>query len=166
MQIDNNVLIVNTGGTFNKIYDPIKGELLVDKNSKALDELASKWLYEFNIINILGKDSLELDNQDREMILNTINKSSYKKIIVVHGTDTMHLTAEYLENAKIDKKIILTGTMVPFSIDPVEASANLASSFGYLENLNKNGLYIVINGLFGKHSNIIKDRKNGKFIIR
>ena len=164
--IDNNLLIVNTGGTFNKIYDPIKGELLVDKNSKALDELASKWLCKFEIINILGKDSLDLNQQDREVILNTIKKSSYNKIVIVHGTDTMHLTAEFLNRAKLEKKVVLTGAMLPYSIDPVEATANLASSFGYLQNLNKNGLFIVMNGVFGVYSSIIKDRKNGKFIIK
>jgi len=166
MQIDNKILIVNTGGTFNKIYDPIKGELFVDKNSKALDELASKWLCKFEIINILGKDSLDLNQQDREVILNTINKYLYNKIIIIHGTDTMHLTAEFLDSTKLEKKIILTGAMVPYSINPVEATANLASSFGYLQNLTQNGIFIVMNSLFGEYSNIIKDRKNGKFIIR
>jgi L-asparaginase len=166
MQIDNNVLIVNTGGTFNKIYDPIKGKLLVDNSSKSLNELASKWLCKFEVVNILGKDSLELNNDDREIILNTINKSSYNKIIVVHGTDTMDLTAKYLNSKKLEKKVVLTGAMVPYFIDPVEASANLASSLGYLQNLNHNGIFIVLNGVFGEHFNIIKDRKNGRFIIR
>jgi L-asparaginase len=55
--------------------------------------------------------------------------------------------------------------MVPYSINPVEATANLASAFGCLQTLNNNGVYIVMNGLFGSYKKIEKDRKKGKFIV-
>ena len=47
------ILIINTGGTFNKTYNPLNGTLLVDKTSKSLENIASKWLCEFEIINII-----------------------------------------------------------------------------------------------------------------
>lgn len=161
----NKILLISTGGTFNKIYNPLKGALPVDNSSRALTEIASKWLCEFEIMNIIGKDSLEMNSQDRLELLATINQSEYENIIVIHGTDTMELTAEYLADGDLEKKIIITGAMVPYSIDPVEATANLASSFGYLQNLNDNGVYIVMNGLFGSYEKIKKDRKKGKFIL-
>jgi L-asparaginase len=77
----------------------------------------------------------------------------------------MTVTAEYLAKAMLDKQLILTGAMVPYSIDPVEATANLSSSFGYLQTLNNNGIYIVMNGIFGSYEKIKKDRKKGKFIL-
>ena len=161
----NKILLISTGGTFNKIYNPLKGALPVDNSSRALTEIASKWLCEFEIMNIIGKDSLEMNSQDRLELLATINQSEYENIIVIHGTDTMEQTAEYLADGDLEKKIIITGAMVPYSIDPVEATANLASSFGYLQNLNDNGVYIVMNGLFGSYEKIKKDRKKGKFIL-
>ena len=159
------ILIISTGGTFNKVYNPINGELYIDKESKALDEIASKWLCKFDIINMIGKDSLYITNQDRLLLLATINHSEYDDIIVIHGTDTIHLTAEYLADADIDKRIVLTGAMVPYAIDPIEASTNLASAFGYLQTLADNGIYITIHGLFASYEKIIKDKKNGKFTL-
>jgi L-asparaginase len=161
----NKILLISTGGTFNKVYDPLKGELIIDETSSALEDIASKWLCEFEIINIIGKDSLEINSQDRLELLATISQSEYENIIVVHGTDTMGLTAEYLADGDLEKKIIITGAMVPYSIDPVEATANLASAFGYLQMLNKSGVYIVMNGLFGSYEKVKKDRKKGKFVM-
>lgn len=159
------ILIISTGGTFNKVYNPLDGELVIDGASKALKEIASKWLCTFAIINIIGKDSLHISNQDRLLLLATINMSKYDDIIVVHGTDTMDITAQYLTNEDLKKRIVLTGAMVPYFIDPVEATANLASAFGYLQSLNKDGIYIVMNGVFGSYNKIQKDRKNAKFIL-
>jgi L-asparaginase len=159
------ILIISTGGTFNKVYNPLNGELVIDEESKALEEIASRWLCKFEIINIIGKDSLNITNQDRLLLLATINQSKYDDIIVIHGTDTIDSTAEYLADADIDKRIILTGAMVPYSIDPVEATANLASAFGYLQTLTDDGVYIAMHGLFGSYTKIIKDKKNGNFIL-
>jgi L-asparaginase len=159
------ILIISTGGTFNKIYNPLNGELIIDEESKALEEIASKWLCKFEIINMIGKDSLHITNQDRLILLATINHSAYDDIIVTHGTDTIDLTAEYLADADVDKRIVLTGAMVPYSIDPIEATANLASAFGYLQTLTDDGVYIAIHGLFGSYDKIIKDKKKGKFTL-
>ncbi len=159
------ILLISTGGTFNKVYQPLNGELLVDNTATALENIASKWLCEFEIINIIGKDSLYINNQDRLLLLATINNSKYDDIIIIHGTDSMNITAEYLADEELEKCIVLTGAMVPYSIDPVEATANLASAFGYLQILTDNGVYIAMHGLFGPYYNIIKDKKNGKFIL-
>ena len=164
MSTDKKILIINTGGTFNKFYDPVKGKLKVDQGEKALKSLTSKWLCDFEIINIIGKDSLEMSSHDRLELLAVISQSAFNDIIVIHGTDSMELTAEYLADADVEKRIILTGAMVPYSIDPVEATANFASAFGYLQCLNDHGIYIVMNGLFGSYEKIKKDRKHGKFV--
>ena len=160
-----NILIISTGGTFNKIYDPVKGELIIDETSKAVEEIASKWLCEFEIINMIGKDSLDMNNQDRLLLLATVNLSKYDDIIVIHGTDTMDITAKYLADVDLDKRIVLTGAMVPYSIEPVEATANLTSAFGYLQTLTDDGVYIAMNGTFGLHNKVKKDRKRGRFIF-
>jgi len=158
------ILIISTGGTFNKIYDPIAGDLIVEKSSKAVKEIASKWLSRFEVLSIIGKDSLAMTNQDRLELLSVVTQTEHNKIIIIHGTDTMHVTAEYLAEVEIEKKIILTGAMIPYSIDPVEATANLTSALGYMQLLEEDGVYTVMNGLFASYDKIVKDKSKGKFV--
>jgi len=157
------ILIISTGGTFNKIYNPKNGNLEIDKNAQALKTIASKWLCEFNILNIIGKDSLEITNHDRLELLSTIHQANYQNIIIVHGTDTMDVTAAYLAEAELEKTILLTGSMVPYSIDPTEATANLASAYGYINALQKEGVFIAMNGVMDSYEKVKKNREEGLF---
>jgi len=159
------ILLISTGGTFNKTYNPKNGELEIDKNSAALQTIASKWFCEFEILNIIGKDSLEITNHDRLELLSTIHQSSYQSIIIIHGTDTMDVTAEYLAEAELEKTIVITGAMVPYSIDATEATANLASAYGYIHALEKNGVFIAMNGIMDNFEKVKKNRKEGKFTL-
>ena len=160
------ILIINTGGTFNKQYHPADGTLEVVQDSSIIDTILKKWLCEFEVLNIIGKDSLDMTTQDRMELLATINMSDYDDFIVIHGTDTMDLTAEYLADAEIEKRIVITGAMVPYSIDPTEATANMASAIGYLQRQDNEGVYIAMNGVFGSYTKVKKDRTKGKFIYR
>lgn len=159
------ILIISTGGTFNKIYDPVKGDFFIDKTSHALEQIASKWLCEFNITNIISKDSLDMTNHDRLELLATISHSEYHHILIIHGTDTMDVTAEYLEDADLEKCIVLTGAMVPYSVDPVEATANLCSAYGYMNAIDKEGIFIAMHGVVGSYEKVKKDRLKGRFSI-
>ncbi len=166
MSVKKQILIINTGGTFNKRYDPLRGALYVDNASIALEELASKWKYKLEIINIIGKDSLDFSSHDRLELLAFISQSEFNDIIIIHGTDTMTFSAEYLADADLEKRIVLTGAMVPYAIDPVEATANFSSAMGYLKCLKENGVYIVMNGIFDSYEKVEKDRKNSKFVSK
>lgn len=166
MSTNKQILVINTGGTFNKRYDPLRGALYVDNASIALEELASKWKYKLEIINIIGKDSLDFSSHDRLELLAFISQSEFNDIIIIHGTDTMTFSAEYLADADLEKRIVLTGAMVPYAIDPVEATANFSSAMGYLKCLKENGVYIVMNGIFDSYEKVEKDRQNSKFISK
>lgn len=157
------IVIISTGGTFNKIYNPKNGELEIDKNSSAISSIAKHWLCRFEIINIIGKDSLDMNQEDRQKLLLLISTLEDRYIIVVHGTDTMDITAKYLSEAKLKKSIIITGAMVPYSINPVEATANLTSAYGYINAIKEDGVYIAMNGVIGSYDKIKKDYKLGKF---
>ncbi len=160
------ILIIDTGGTFNKIYNHIEGILEVDSSTKALLEISQKWQRELEILSIIGKDSLEFTSGDRVLLLGTINLSEHEDIIVIHGTDTMDTTAAYLADAEMEKRVLLTGAMVPYSIDPVEAVANFASAYGYMQSLQEYGIYIAMNGIIAPYNKIIKDRNAGRFIAQ
>ena len=157
------ILIIDTGGTFNKVYNPLTGSLDIEKSGEAIDTIAKNWLVEFEVINIIGKDSLDMIESDREEILQTIKKSTFNSVIIIHGTDTIDKTAKYLAKAKLGKEIILTGAMVPFSINPIEATANLALAYGYIERLDREGVYIALNGSVNRYNRVIKNREKGKF---
>ena len=157
------ILIIDTGGTFNKIYNPLNGDLDIEKSSKASRDIAKEWLVKLEVITIISKDSLEMTQSDREEIFQTIKSSSFSSIIVIHGTDTIDKTANYLAKAKLSKKIILTGAMIPYSINSIEATANFASAYGYILGINRNGVYISMNGIVKNYKRVIKNKEKGYF---
>lgn len=157
-------LLISTGGTFNKYYHPISGELLIDNRASSIEDIAKKSLCSFEYIAIIGKDSLDMDDSDRALLLESIMASKIDDIIVIHGTDTMDKSAEYIDSHNLGKQIIFTGAMVPYSIETVEATANLFLAYGYLQAQNKSGVYIAMNGVVGRYFDIEKERQKGKFI--
>jgi L-asparaginase len=157
------ILVINTGGTFNKVYNPKTGNLDIDKEGRALKELTAYWMNSVEIINIIGKDSLEMTQEDRKEIAKVISKHSHKHVLIIHGTDTMDKTADYLDREKLNKKIVLTGAMVPYSINPVEATANFSSAYGYVLGINQKGVHISMNGRIKNHKRVIKNKEKGYF---
>ncbi len=162
----NKIEIINTGGTFNKIYNPLKGKLEVPKNNFAVDDILTN-LYKTNdkpdVCGIIYKDSLDINSNDRKKLLHKIKGIKSKKIIIIHGTDTMGKSATYLAKHIKNKKIVFVGAMQPYSYEKVEASANLALAIGFLSSKVNNGIYISMNGLVSTFDKIVKNYKLGKF---
>lgn len=158
------ILIINTGGTFNKRYNPLAGALEVPSDSIALEKIL-KYFYNlsYELKNIIHKDSLDMLESDRKILVELIKNAPQQKILIVHGTDTMDETAKFLEKHICDKCILLTGAMVPLSIDSVEANANFSMALGFLLNKVSNGVYIAMHGLIQSHESIFKNRKIGVF---
>ena len=158
------ILILNTGGTFNKVYDELTGKLIVPKNNNAIKIILSKSkISDIKIKGMIYKDSLDINNKDKKELKKYIEKSNYDKIIIVHGTDTINKTASYLSKYIKNKRIILTGAMKPFSIEQIEATSNLMSAFGFLLHSNKNNIYICMHGLIKKYNKIKKNKELGIF---
>ena len=161
------ITVLNTGGTFNKRYNPIKGLLEVPSDNIALDKIVkSCFNVEFDIKNIVSKDSLDFTQEDREIILENIKNSASDKIIIIHGTDTVDLTAKFIEDKVKEKKIVFTGAMVPMSIDEVEATMNFSQAIGFLNAPISNGIYLSMHGVVLEHSKLLKDRSVGQFLVK
>jgi len=161
------ITIINTGGTFNKRYNPIKGQLEVPNDNIALDKIISSCHnVEFEIKNIVSKDSLDMDDFDRQVITDAVKESKNENIIIIHGTDTIDLTSAFLQKQISDKKIIFTGAMVPMSIDEVEATMNFSLSLGFLSADISNGIYLAMHGVVIEHSKLKKDKTVGKFLVQ
>ena len=161
-----NITVLNTGGTFNKRYNPIKGQLEVPSDNIALDKIVkSCFNVEFEIKNIVSKNSLHFTQEDRKAILENIKNSTSDKIIIIHGTDTVDLTAKFIDGKVEGKKIVFTGAMVPMSIDEVEATMNFSQAIGFLNAPIENGIYLSMHGVVVEHSKLKKDRNVGQFLI-
>jgi len=157
------ILFISTGGTFNKHYSPETGAIAIDTQASTLKELAEKWRTTFEIVTVIDKDSLEMNDRDRQTLLETVKASDAQEIIVIHGTDTMDLSAEVIAQARLPKRIVLTGAMIPYRVDKVEATANVAMAVGYLQADVDEGVYISMNGVIGKYQKVKKNRKAGYF---
>ncbi|MDD2290831.1 MAG: asparaginase domain-containing protein [Aliarcobacter sp.] len=161
------ITVLNTGGTFNKRYNPILGKLEVPSDNIALDKIIkSCFNIEFDIRNIVSKDSLDFTQEDRETILENIINSKNDKIIIIHGTDTVDLTAKFIEDKIENKKVVFTGAMVPMSIDEVEATMNFSQAIGFLNAPIENGIYLSMHGSVIEHSKLKKDRSVGQFLVK
>lgn len=159
------MLILNSGGTFNKRYNPINGELEVPYDNYAIEKILDTYSPEYNLAGVVYKDSLEIDLSDRKMFANIIMESTDDTFIIVHGTDTMDITAEFLDEVFDDRKIILVGAMNPFDIDTIESSLNLGIAIGFSKAISINGVYICMSGHVEPWSNLQKNRQEGKFEV-
>ena len=159
------MLILNCGGTFNKRYNKISGDLEVPFDNEAIEQILSSVDFEYTLAGVIYKDSLEMDLNDRKMLANIIMESTEDTFIIVHGTDTISITAEFLDEVFEDRKIILTGSMKPFEIDNIEATLNLGMSLGFANSVVDNGVYICMSGFIKPWDELEKNRKSGKFEI-
>jgi len=156
------IKIFATGGTFDKEYNEINGELFFKKTnlSQLLD--LGRCKLDVKIETLMMVDSLEMNNTDREHIVNKCKKENTQKIIVTHGTDTIVDTAKILaENIK-DKTIILTGAMIPIKFGSSDGLFNLGSALSFVQVL-ETGIYITMNGRYFLWDNVRKNKKLGIF---
>jgi len=162
IDIDMKLRIIITGGTFDKHYDELKGTLTF-KNShlpKILEEIRCTIPVVLEVNQLI--DSLDMNNDNRQSILESCKKSHEKHIIITHGTDTMAETARVLGEAKLPKTIILTGAMIPYAIKGSDAIFNLGGSIAVAQHLDT-GVYIIMNGKTFLWNNVHKNRTLGVF---
>ncbi len=161
--MDGKMLILNSGGTFNKRYNPISGELEVPYDNYAIEKILDNYDAQYDLAGVVYKDSLEMDSNDRKMLANIVMESMDHAFIIVHGTDTMDVTAEFLDEVFDDRIIILVGAMNPFEINEVEASLNLGIAIGFSKAVSEYGVYICMNGHIQPWDALVKNKNEGKF---
>ena len=158
--------LFNTGGTFNKRYDPIRGELFVPADDRAVQRALEPLGANLDIVvtGLIYKDSLEMDDADRRILADALYGAQEERIVVVHGTDTMDRSAEAAAKrlGESGKCVVFTGAMVPFTIDGVEATANLTLAIASALTLPP-GVYIAMHGLALPYTRIRKNRQKGHF---
>lgn len=154
-----------TGGTFDKDYDFITGELYFKDThlGKMFDRGRST--LNVDIKTLMMVDSLEMTEADRDIIIHNCKKSKTHKIIITHGTDRMVETATALaqEPEIEDKTIILTGAMIPYAFGTSsDGFFNLGSALAFVQSLPP-GVYVVMNGRYFPWNNVRKNLDTGYF---
>ena len=156
------IKIFITGGTFDKEYNEINGELFF-KNTHLPELLAlGRSSIEVNITTLMMIDSLEMSESDRDMIAENCIKTNENRILITHGTDTMVDTARVLAEKVKDKTIVLTGALIPIKFGSSDGLFNLGSALSVAQILPV-GVYIAMNVRYFNWDNCRKNKKTGKF---
>lgn len=138
------LLIVTTGGTIDKIYFDDKSDYQIGEPQigMILRELGVN--FRFSVIPILRKDSLHITDADRELVRATIAAQPARHVLVTHGTDSMVQTGLVLR-AIADKTIVMTGALSPARFRGSDAEFNIGCAIGAVQTLSA-GVYIAMNG--------------------
>ncbi len=157
------VRLLVTGGTIDKIYDATEGRLGFE-HTKVLEMLRQSRvpLPEGCVQTVLLKDSLEMVDADREAIAAACRASPEEHLVITHGTDTMVMTAAHLAETVSGRTIVLTGAMVPFSVNHSDALFNFGFAFAAARLLPP-GVYVAMNGSVFPWDRVIKNRVAGWF---
>ena len=136
--------IFTTGGTIDKVYFDAKSKFEVGE-PQILEVLREANLsIDYQVTPLMRKDSLELTDQDRELVRKAVEASTTTRIVITHGTDTMTDTARALTEIT-GKTIVLTGAMQPARFRSTDAVFNIASAMMAAQTLAE-GVYITMNG--------------------
>lgn len=167
----NHIHIIKMGGTIefkDPAYQKMNEELMkldpsIDSYLKNL--VKPHFSYETEII--CEKDSREITKEDLNNLWRVIKNSREENILITHGTFTMKDTAKFLEEflieEKLNKKIIITGAMIPivgFSVS--DAAFNLGYSIASFNSI-ESGVYICMNGGIFKSNEVEKNTELFRF---
>jgi L-asparaginase len=138
------LLIVSTGGTIDKVYFDDKSDYQVGEPQigNILRELGV--VFRFTVIPALRKDSLHINDDDRAMLRTLIAAQPHRHVLITHGTDSMVETAKVLADLD-DKTIVLTGALNPARFRGSDAEFNVGCAVGAVQSLAP-GVYIAMNG--------------------
>jgi L-asparaginase len=160
--------IITTGGTIEKTYDEQDGSLLNRGpliRQKILDKLRLPFT-DIDVTPILSKDSLYMDENDRAFLLKSLEEKLAEghPVLVLHGTDTMALSAEYcfdrLKNLNVP--VVFTGAMRPMGFDDSDAQQNVTEALLALRLLAP-GFYISFHNCILPVPKVRKNKEKGHF---
>ena len=157
------IQILITGGTFDKSYNHISGDLFFEKTHIPEMLERSKCRLNVEVKTLMMIDSLEMTKKDIEKIIDECKKTKSSRIVITHGTDTMVNTAKKIAEKIKNKTIVLTGAMIPYAFgSSSDGFFNLGSALSFVQTL-KNGIYIAINGQYFDYDKVEKNKLKGYF---
>ena len=157
------ITFIQTGGTIDKDYPKTTKGWAFEIDEPAVNRILEKLnpSFKFEVFSAFKKDSLQIEENDRDHLFKLIEKIENDKIIITHGTDTMIETAQFLSDIK-NKTIVLTGAMKPERFYNSDASINLGVAVGAI-NVLRHGVFIAMHGIVKSHEEINRNMENGKY---
>jgi len=170
------VTLITTGGTIEKTFNEASGAM--ENRNSIVRRMLSRIRLEgtaVNVIELMSKDSLHMTPDDRRSIAESVRASGGSPdlpmpadgIVILHGTDTLAVTGEYLcrEFPAPRVPIVLTGAMRPYEMKRSDALQNLTEAvFG--AGVLAPGVYAVAHGRALAFPGVVKDREVGTFVKR
>jgi L-asparaginase len=156
------IRIFVTGGTFDKEYDELRGQLAFEDTHLPEMLRLGRCELDVSVRTLMMVDSLEMTDDDRDTIADNCRRSDEDRIVITHGTDTMVETARVLAESVNEKTIVLTGAMVPYAFGSSDGLFNLGSALSFVQVLPP-GVYIAMNGRCFPWNNVRKNRDTGAF---
>jgi L-asparaginase len=156
------IRIFITGGTFDKEYNELNGELYFKDTHLPEVLRLGRCKVKVEIRTLMMVDSSHMTDSDREIILSNVLKAKEDKILITHGTDTMVDTAKALAIGVKDKTVVLTGAMIPYRFGSSDGLFNLGSALAFVQTL-PHGVYVSMNGRYFSWDNVRKNRQTGEF---
>ncbi|HMO31379.1 MAG TPA: asparaginase domain-containing protein [Lacibacter sp.] len=156
------IRIFITGGTFDKEYNEITGQLFFkDTHIHDLLEMG-RCRVAVETRTLMMVDSLEMTAEDRELIVHQCEHCEEDRIVITHGTDTMSETARVIGERIRNKTIVLTGAMIPIKFGSSDGLFNLGSALAFAQSLPP-GVYVAMNGRYFQWDNVRKNKQTGMF---
>jgi L-asparaginase len=159
------IRILVTGGTFDKEYNEISGELFF-KQTHLPDMLRlGRCRLPVSVETLFMIDSLDMTDPDRRLILKRCQEAAEERILITHGTDSMELTAALLGPNIGAKTVVLTGAMIPYTFGSSDGLFNLGTALAFVQTLPR-GVYVAMNGRCFSWDAVRKNRELGIFEAR
>ena len=156
------IRIFVTGGTFDKEYNELTGELFFKETHLPEMLNRSRSTLDTTVRTLMMIDSLNMSDEDRELIAHQCRAASEDKIVITHGTDTMSVTARTLAEKVPGKTIVITGAMIPYKFGSSDGFFNLGNALAFAQTLPP-GVYVAMNGRYFTWDNVRKNRQTGQF---
>lgn len=159
------VQIFVTGGTFDKEYNYLTGELTFVNSNVPNMLKKGRCGIDVEVETLFLKDSLYITDEDRQLIAEACIKSSSDRILITHGTDTMVDTAMFLSSEVLlqHKTIVLTGAMIPYTFGASsDGFFNLGSALSFVQD-KEHGVYVAMNGRCFDGHHVKKNYNTGFF---
>ena len=158
---DSKPKVLMAGGTIDKVYNELDGSLGFNvSNIPQMFEEANAPIPEYEVVML--NDSLDMTDADRVELMVEARDAQEDRIVITHGTDTMVETAKLIAEYDLDKTIVLTGAMRPYTFGKSDASFNLGFAFAAAQLL-PHGIYVAMNGQVFKWDNVSKNKELGRF---
>lgn len=158
------VRIFCVGGTIDKIYFDAKSKYEVGAPSIGKILREHDVGVDYAVTSLMAKDSLDVTDQDRQIIRDAVTDTNEDRIIITHGTDTMVETATVLADVQ-NKTIVLTGALAPAIFKDSDAVFNVGCALAAVQTLAA-GVYITMNGQVFDYDKVVKDVANNRFVLR